>query len=85
MFGTQVIRIYGVAIVVAVARMVRDKGVVVIDLHVRSRIMQLHFLPDIGVSNAIIMNVFVKTCITILIDRRDDMLLDLITDRIKRA
>ena len=65
--------------------MAGDKVVIVVDLYVRGRIMQLYFLADIGMRHAVVMPVFVKTGITVLVDRGDDMLLDLVTDGIKRT
>lgn len=75
----------GIAVVVPVAGMMRYDVVVIADLHVGSSIGQLHFLADVCVWYAVVVDILVKTRIAVFVDRRDNMFLHLVTDRIQRA
>lgn len=75
----------GIAVVVTVAGVMRYDVVVIADLHVGSSIGQLHFLADVCVWYAVVVDILVKTRITVFVDRGHDMLLHLVTDRIQRA
>lgn len=80
MFGNS-----GVAVVMAVTGMMGYDIVVVANLNIGRRIGQLHFLADVDVRDAVVVDNLVKTCIAVFIDRSDDMLLHLVTDRVQRA
>ena len=74
-----------VAVVVPITSMMGYDVVVMADLDIGGRVGQLHFLADVGVRDAVIVDVLVKTRITVLIDRSDDMLLHLVTEWVQGA
>lgn len=83
--GAEVFGNGGVTIVMAVAGMMRYDVVVIADLNIGRRIGQLHLLAYVGMGNAVVVDILMKTCITILVDRCNNMLFHLVTDRVQRS